>query len=111
MEDQPENDKPCDCQNYCHSGQPPILRHHYACNKYRPISEMLEIITDLVKGIQNWAADEDGVHHDCWKAYSRAKICIGQYDHIQKQIESEQELTEQERAVLNRLTSRSTKRL
>ena len=53
---------------------------------------MLEIITGLVKGIQDWSADEDGVHPGCWAAYSRAKLCIGEYDHIKKQIIEERGL-------------------
>jgi len=94
----------CECENWCSHGIPPILKHHHKCPKYSPVGEMLEIITDLVWGIQYWASDEDGVHPECWKAYSRAKICIGQFDHIKKQIESEQELTDQERAFLHHTT-------
>ena len=36
-------------------------------------AETLRIITGLVRGIECWAADEDGVHDDCWESYRKAK--------------------------------------
>ena len=35
-------------------------------------------IKDLLKGIRQWAADEDGVHPDACDAYDRAAIAIGE---------------------------------
>jgi len=77
----------CECKNWCSDGVPPLLKHNRKCPQYSPVTEMLEIITDLVRGVQDWAAEEDGVHPECWEAYSRAKICIGQFDHIKKGME------------------------
>ncbi|MCB1771607.1 MAG: hypothetical protein KDJ31_18210, partial [Candidatus Competibacteraceae bacterium] len=37
------------------------------------------LIYDLVRGIESWAADEDGVHDECWKAYERAKQALGEW--------------------------------
>ena len=48
------------------------------CAKYDPKGDAIEIITSLVRGIESWASDEDGVHDDCWEAYQRAKFYIGE---------------------------------
>lgn len=40
-----------------------------------------ELLLRLLKGIEGWAADEDGsVHPDCWEAYREAKAFVGQFD-------------------------------
>lgn len=39
-------------------------------NEEYPISQLIEA---LVKGIEAWSADEDGVHPDCYAAYQKAK--------------------------------------
>jgi hypothetical protein len=45
----------------------------------------MAIIEELIKGIESWAADEDGVHDDCYEAYRRAKCAMGQYDFLLKE--------------------------
>ena len=38
-----------------------------------------QLIHDLVRGIEPWAADEDGVHEECWKAYELANRRWGNF--------------------------------
>jgi len=42
------------------------------------MGDAMEIITALVRGIELWASDEDGVHEGCWEAYQKAKFYIGE---------------------------------
>jgi hypothetical protein len=37
-----------------------------------------ELIVGLVRGMESWAADEDGIHPDAWEWYERAKVAIGE---------------------------------
>ena len=46
--------------------------------KYNPGGDAREIITALIKGIESWASDEDGIHPDCREAYKKAKFIIGE---------------------------------
>lgn len=73
----------CECQNWC-DVRPDIRMitgHHGACPKRGSIVKGAQaIIAALVKGMENWAADEDGIHPDAWEAYKRGKAAIGQYD-------------------------------
>ncbi len=39
--------------------------------------DALRLIGDLVKGMEAWARDEDGVHADAWGAYVTARTVIG----------------------------------
>ena len=43
------------------------------------------LIGQLVLGIQNWAADEDGVHPSVWEAYKRGKAIVGKSDWKEEQ--------------------------
>lgn len=55
--------------------------HHEACPQRGSIVKAAQtIIAALVKGMENWAADEDGIHPDAWEAYKRGKVAIGQFD-------------------------------
>lgn len=49
-----------------------FLRHHPKCKHAKTIPEIRELLDNLIKGIESWAADEDGVHPDCWSAYVEA---------------------------------------
>lgn len=39
-----------------------------------------EIINNLLDGIVAWAADEDGVHPDCYESFRAAAIFVGRFD-------------------------------
>jgi hypothetical protein len=72
----------CKCSYFAQDGQLLMLGHlhHPGCEYADGSRERVaaKIIRDLVKGIDNWAADEDGdVHADCWKAYKAARYAIG----------------------------------
>lgn len=67
----------CECINWARTDGW-LTKHHPGCKKYDLKTDAIEIITALVRGIESWASDEDGVHNNCWEAYQRAKFCIGE---------------------------------
>jgi len=60
-----------------------FLSHHPRCEKYKPESEVRELLQRLLEGIELWANDEDGVHPDCWDAYVKACHACGQWNRPQ----------------------------
>lgn len=71
----------CECANWARLGIFPLTEHHPNCPKYNPLKDCMEIIRPLLKGIECWAGDEDGVHPECWHAYKRAKDFIGEHNY------------------------------
>ena len=78
---------PCMCAtwaevNYTHR----ILTGHHAqclnCDQ-STVDALLALVADLAKGIEAWAALEDGIPNDVWPAYRKAKGLQGVflYDH------------------------------
>lgn len=53
---------------------------HVVASKLETTTDPERLIRDLLKGIQGWSADEDGVHPECWDAYKRAKAYIGEFN-------------------------------
>lgn len=68
----------CICANWVRT-KGWLTEHHPHCGKYDPAGDAIKIITALIRGIESWASDEDGVHPDCWEAYNKAKFCIGEF--------------------------------
>ena len=48
------------------------------CSQYNLKDELVSLIKRLVKGIEDWGCDVDGVHPACWDAYKEAKIRLFQ---------------------------------
>lgn len=66
----------CECANWCDIDHRIRLLtgHHANCSHGgSPLNAALALIDDLAKGMESWAADEDGVHYDAWEAYRKAK--------------------------------------
>jgi hypothetical protein len=61
------------------------LEHHPNCELYEPEPPIRELLLRLIDGIEEWAADEDGIHEACWNAYQDACCVLGQYDRPSKQ--------------------------
>lgn len=78
MDDKQPDHKLCDCMTMAGMIGPFIFDHHDNCAKFDPQGDMLRTIKSLCKGIESWAADEDGVHPDCWEAYRSAKSRMGE---------------------------------
>lgn len=73
----------CECLHWC--DMRPDIRfltgHHENCPKRGDTMEAAkQLIAELVRGIELWAAEEDGVYTSCWKPYKRAKAILGQFD-------------------------------
>lgn len=62
----------CDCNKWARESLEVFTKHHPECTEYDPEGEAAEVINNLLDGIIAWAADEDGVHPDCWNAFERA---------------------------------------
>ena len=72
----------CECVNWCSEDVISVILtgHHENCVN-KKISEregFLNLLRELIRGIECWAADEDGIHPDCWKVYSNVKILLGE---------------------------------
>ena len=68
----------CECTTWGRDnhGAMLLLAHHPNCTRYRPETEIRELLLSLIEGIESWAAAEDGVHPDCWEAYVKAcNVC------------------------------------
>jgi len=47
--------------------------HHQNCKKYDTEGDAKKVIEALLKGVEVWANDEDGIPDHCWVAYQTAK--------------------------------------
>lgn len=50
--------------------------HHPRCDKFVPDVRATYLIRDLVEGIEEWGAQEDGVPDWLWDAYARAVFVV-----------------------------------
>jgi len=78
-----DKQKECECKNWCdldHRAR--LLTGHHENCEYGTMRDQrdaaLVLIAEMAHGIESWAADEDGIHDDCWKPYCKAKAfeCI-----------------------------------
>jgi len=71
----------CECATWGRDslGAMLFLRHHQKCPKYSPEPEVRDLLLRLINGIEDWAADEDGIHSDCWEAYKDACSMVGMW--------------------------------
>lgn len=67
----------CECNNQARTGQLLLTSHHPNCPKYDVTGDAYNVIESLLKGIDSWATDEDGVHPDAWAPYCKARAFIG----------------------------------
>ncbi len=67
----------CECSNWARTGQRFITRHAPTCAHYDPESDAREIIDGLIRGMDAWASDEDGIHPEAWDAYRVARAATG----------------------------------
>jgi hypothetical protein len=78
----------CDCKNWA-TTQPyldGLLGHHHRCpHAPKPEQAMRILIGELVRGMDAWAHDCDGVHPDAWDAYRRAKLFQGEFVDLAKE--------------------------
>lgn len=56
-----------------------VSGHSTQCPKHHEAhaAALAALLSDLCRGVECWAADEDGVHGDCWPAYRKAKRALG----------------------------------
>ena len=71
----------CECLRWVvHDlGQMILTGHHVNCPKSPAVMDAArELLTKLVRGIEYWASQEDGVPDEIWDAYAQAKAVIGE---------------------------------
>ena len=59
-----------------------MLPHHPKCPNCNTTKELIKIISNLLKAIEYWGSEEDGIPDECWDAYKLAKVAMGQFDFI-----------------------------
>ncbi len=72
----------CECATWCDLDHRIRLLtgHHADCEHGgRPFDAALALIDELVKGMESWAHDEDGIHPDAWESYRKAKALFGMH--------------------------------
>ncbi len=75
----------CDCKLWARgSGGLPWTEHHPCCTKRNVGKESVELVAKLLKGIECWAAEEDGVHPEAWDAYLHGLFWIGAIDKLKE---------------------------
>jgi hypothetical protein len=67
----------CNCAEKTRRGNEKANYEHVkGCKLYDPEKELIDLMKKLIKGIEVWSGDEDGVHDQCWDAYSRSKWMV-----------------------------------
>jgi len=57
-----------------------LCGHHERCKLGGPeqqVAALLDLVQQLARGIEKWAAEEDGVYDAAWKPYCTAKLLEG----------------------------------
>jgi len=73
----------CECEDWARDDGW-FSKHHPNCEKYDPAGDAKIMITKLLRGIEAWAGDEDGVHPAVFRSYREAKIMMGEFDVLRK---------------------------
>ena len=80
----------CKCKNWARANQVLMTKHHPDCERYSMAEDTAEIVDALINGIIAWAADEDGVHPDCWEAFKNAAVFVGRFDVVNSKDDMEE---------------------
>lgn len=73
--------QPCECLAWGSRDVQMVLLtdHHERCpQRGDDRGHWLALVTSLVRGMEGWASDEDGIHPSAWESYRRAKALIGE---------------------------------
>jgi hypothetical protein len=62
---------------WCWNGRPPITSHHRNCKSYNLERESVALVAALIKALEDWGAEEDGIHPDAWEPYLKAVGFVG----------------------------------
>jgi hypothetical protein len=78
-----ENEKceVCQCAFWANHDLPftVLTGHHPECRKGPDaMTAAKDLLRTLTKGMEFWAAQEDGIPEEIWEAYARAKMVIGE---------------------------------
>lgn len=70
----------CECKNWARNGMLPFTEHHANCPKLNLSKESVQLVKRLVKGMEAWGQDCDGIHPEAWEAYKAGKVFVGELD-------------------------------
>lgn len=76
----------CKCENYCRSNSKILTKHHKHCTQYDPEGDAREVILALLKSMELWGAEEDGIPEFCWDIYRDANCFIGRLLNVKEAI-------------------------
>jgi hypothetical protein len=69
----------CECVTWAREFTGPFLTdHHPNCPEFDMAKDAAGIIRDLVHAMEAWGHEEDGIPDDCWEAYVKGKLSIGE---------------------------------
>ena len=74
-------DQPCKCLLWAtlDIGTVVLTGHHENCpDRPAPMESARVLISKLVRGIEDWASQEDGIPDDLWETYAHAKAVLGE---------------------------------
>lgn len=74
----------CECLTWCSDGRAPFISHLKGCKHYNLERDSIDLVKSLIKALEDWAADEDGIHPDAWNDYLKALIFIGDFKKFNK---------------------------
>jgi len=58
-------------------GMMTLTGHHENCEHRGNDKETLRtLVVDLVRGMEQWSSDEDGIHPQAWQAYIKGKALM-----------------------------------
>lgn len=73
----------CECASWCdmHPDVRLLTGHHENCPKCgNPFDAAKDLIRELVRAMESWGCEEDGIFPGAWEAYKRGKAVIWEFD-------------------------------
>lgn len=72
-----ENPMLCECLTWART-EGFAFAHHTRCPQFNLDRAVRALVAPLVRGMEAWASDEDGIHPEAWDAYVAGKRAIGE---------------------------------
>ena len=69
----------CECAFNCtlDIGMMALTGHQENCkHRGNDIETLRSLVEELVRGMERWASDEDGIHNDAWDSYIKGKALL-----------------------------------
>lgn len=67
----------CDCLTWART-EGFAFGHHTKCPEFNLDRAVRALVAPLVRGMEAWGSDEDGIHPEAWNAYVEGKRALGE---------------------------------